>query len=266
MQLYCKNNRPMKNKKHIALGLLLVAGVWTGCKKDEDPDATRPQINSATANGEASALTVTAGSTLQFSINAYDDRELKQVKIDIHDSFDGHEHRNTPFSSQTIYTVSGTSASISPTVNIPSTAASGPYHIEIYCIDASGNEALNYEIELEITQVGQPVLNVSSPDLSGELDHVPGDTIFITGNITDDIDLEEVWIKLENEDTGAELYNETFDLSASTVTTWNFTELATQNKYIIIPAGAALGHHGLVIRAKDSDGNVLFVETHVHVD
>ena len=244
---------------------LTLAVLVASCKK-EDPDTEKPVINSLTVNGNTSSVTLSAGSTLSFSISASDNIDLKQIKIDIHDAFDGHSHSpNVPFSSQTIYNVSGKSATITPSIQVPAIAASGPYDILVYAIDASGNEAVIREVELIITQAGQAVIDITSPSLALDWDYAIGDTIFITGTITDDIDLSDIDISLENEDTGALIYDEEFPQVGTTDTTWDFNELNLQSKWIIIPATASLGHHGLVIMVTDSDANVTRIEVHVHV-
>lgn len=252
-------------KKNV-LYLLVLATMISSCRK-EDPDTERPTINSVSINGSTSSVTVSAGSSLNFSIALSDNIALKQLKIDIHDNFDGHGHSpNIPFSTQRIYDLSGTSVTSTPSILIPSTAASGPYDIIISLIDASGNEAIQREIELTITQNGQAVIDITSPSLATEWEYSPGDTIFISGTISDDIDIEDIDISLENETTGAVLYDEEFEQTGVADVLWNFNELNLQSKWIIIPSGASLGHHGLVIKVTDNDANVTRIEIHVHVE
>lgn len=244
---------------------LLVSVALFSCKK-EDPDTQKPVISSVSVNGLSTAsLSVSAGSSLSFEIGLSDNIELKQVKIDIHDAFDGHHHAmNIPFSSQTIYNISGTSLNFTTVINVPSDAAAGPYHIEIYCIDGSGNEAISVERELSITQSGQAVINVTSPDLSAEVDVIPGDTIHLAGTVTDDIDIATIDIHLENEDLGSIVFDQAFTLSGSSDTLWNFSEVENQGYFIILPAGIT-GHHHLRIAVTNSDNNMTVVEQHVHV-
>lgn len=247
--------------------IFLFASVFAiqSCKK-EDPDTIRPVIESVSINGSTGAVSVTAGSSLSFSIVLSDNIELKQVKIDIHDAFDGHSHSpNVPFSSSNIYTVSGTQFTATPTVSIPADAASGPYDVVIYCIDASGNEALFVEREISITQSGQPVFNISFPDLSTELNYAPGDTIHFSGMVTDDTDLTEIHILLVNEDTETDVYNQEFVLSGVADQLWDFAELVNQSLEVIVPNSGA-GHYHLRIAATDSDNNMTVIEQHVHAN
>jgi uncharacterized membrane protein len=245
--------------------LALVPGIFLlSCKKDSD--TTKPVINSMTINGiSGSDHTIAAGSTLNFVINVSDDIALKQLKIDIHDNFDGHAH-NVAFSTQQIYSVTGTSNAFNASILVPSNASAGPYDVIVYLIDESGNEANFLEVGLEITQAGQPVVTINSPDISLPLVYNPGDTIAIDGWITDDVDLDEIHLILERESDGLEIYNEEFLQSGATDLMWNFSELVTQNKYIIIPSGAALGDYGLVIRATDIETNVTFIELEIEVN
>ncbi|MFN3343780.1 MAG: DUF4625 domain-containing protein [Flavobacteriales bacterium] len=252
--------------KRSAYFLFAASILFAACKK-EDPDTIKPTIGTVRINGVTGEVTASAGSTLSFSINVNDNKALKQVKIDIHDAFDGHGHTpNVPWSSQTIYNVDGASKNITPTLTIPSNAASGPYHVIIYCIDAEGNEAQFVEIELTITQNGQPVFNISAPDMTAEIDLAPGDTLHITGLVEDDVDLTEIHIMVENEDTEVVVYDEEFTLPGATDTQFNFSQLATQNKYIIIPSSGGHAHYHITIKAVDNDENHTIIEQHIHAD
>ncbi len=244
--------------------IILVMGVW-GCKK-EKPDTEKPVIAMVKINNQGSGqINVAAGSIMQIYVSITDNKNLKQFKIDIHDAFDGHGHRaNAPFSVQNIYTISGTSFSDTKNINIPANAASGPYHLTVYAIDESGNEASFYELDFNITQTGQPVINISSPDINNDIEVSPTDTIHISGNITDDIDLEEIHIELVKSVTA--IYDETFDLSAGTIVNWDFNELIIQNKQIIIPANATAGHYDLIIKVKDNDANLSVLTLHIDIN
>lgn len=249
--------------KHSLLALLIGSVFFFGCKK-EDPDITKPYIGYLSINGVTDEVSVSAGSTLSFVIGVNDDRELKQVKIDIHDAFDNHGHSpNVPWSSQTIYNVTGKTASLSPSLTVAANAASGPYDVIINCIDASGNEANFFFRRIIITQNGQPVYNISAPDMTAEIDLAPGDTLHITGLVEDDVDLTEIHIMVENEDTEAMVYDEEFVLAGASDTQFNFSELATQLKYIVI---SAAGHYHIKIKAVDSDENHTIIEQHIHAD
>ena len=260
----------MKYSRSLLLLLAVVSLAFFGCKK-EDPDTEKPVITSATVNGVDHDIEVNAGATAAFQLTITDNKNLKQWKLDMHDDFDSHSHGktlvNTPFSTINIYEISGTSVTSNQTITIAADAASGPYHAVLTALDAEGNESNFVELEINVVQTGQPVITVTNPDLSAENHLHHGDTIHMAGTITDDVDLEEILISLEeggahaHGKTGeAPLYEQEWDLTGSSDTSWDFSTLVSEGKEIIIPAGAETGTYELVIVAKDSDGNYTIVE------
>jgi len=251
-------------QKAIFVLFLTTITVLNSCKKDRE-DTIAPSVFLVRVNGAAEQTSVGAGTTITFYAEIKDNTNLKQFKVDIHNAFDGHGHRNTPFSTQLIYNISGTAVYETKSIDISSTASAGPYHIVVTAVDEAGLESNIYQYDLTITQSGQPVITVTSPNMSSVIAVNANDTIAMTGTITDNIDMDSVMIYLENESSGTKLYDETFALAGTADTLWNFTELATQLKYIIIPGASATGAYGLVLKAFDNDGNVTLVEADVTV-
>ncbi len=107
-------------------------------------------------------------------------------------------------------------------------------------------------------------MNITAPDLGIELDYAPGDTLHISGTIDEDNDLTEIHITLENETTSLLVYDEEFALPGTSDVQWDFSQLATLSKWIILPTGT--GHYHLKIKAVDNDANNTVIEQHVHVD
>ncbi len=252
-------------KLRFIFAVLTAVSLTYGCKK-KDPDSIKPVIESVLINGTASTVTASAGSTLSVTLQVSDNENLKQFKIDIHDAFDGHTHRNQPFSTQQIYSISGKSVTVTKTISLPHDAASGPYDVLITALDESGNESDIVLRHLVITQTGQPVIHITAPNVTEELDYRPGDILTLQGTITDDVDLEEIHIKLVSESGSAVVYDEDFDLSGTADLSWDFAELVTQSKEILIPHSTVPGHYALIIRAKDNEGNLTLVSYHVHID
>ncbi|MDR1644983.1 MAG: DUF4625 domain-containing protein [Tannerellaceae bacterium] len=112
---------------------------------DKDGDTVKPVIN-LIEPAEGDVLVI--GEDVHFEMELSDNEMLKEYKVGIHHNFDGHSHSATradlePFLFEKVWDVSGkknTSVHHHEIV-IPTTAAPGDYHLEVYCTDAAGNEA-----------------------------------------------------------------------------------------------------------------------------
>ena len=137
------------------------------------------------------------------------------------------------------------------TIPVPDSIVAGPYVATLNVIDKKGNESSTSSINVLMFSAGnQPVVNITSPDLSQNFQIPKGDTLNLQGLVFDDLDLEFIFILLEAE---TNLYDEEFDLTDTVQTAWNFNELSLQDKRIIIPTNADNGDHELVIIAVDND-------------
>ncbi len=259
--------------------LLAVTGttiLMSSCKKDVD--ITPPTISSFTLNEVNEDITVNAGEEMHVDVIFNDDTELREYKIDIHDSFDGHGHGKTSavsrFSFLQTYAINGKQSTEHKDIDIPADAAAGPYHVVLRVLDAAGNEGEFAELDFLILHPDQPVVTVTAPDFTGTEVHAPkGSTFTLSGTVTDNVDIQEIKIAIKPEDddhgsgklAGGELYEAEFDLPGSTDTSWDMTEIATQGKDIIIPATAATGHYYLYISVKDAEGHMTVWKGKLHV-
>ncbi|MCS6904570.1 MAG: DUF4625 domain-containing protein [Bacteroidia bacterium] len=199
----------MKKLELIIVSLSLLLAIWS-CKKDEDKpkpvvDNTRPIISNVTTGKADNTFQV--GQTIQLRARLSDDTELGQYKVEIHENFDGHSHgktsSTTPFEYKKIVNISGKAHDLVQDIKIPENAASGPYHLLIYCLDKQGNEAEFVLIDLNITNSSQPVINITrinGKDASKEvhLHEIGSDTVSLQpeGDITDSDGLAKVKIKV----------------------------------------------------------------------
>ncbi len=234
--------------------------IFTGCKEEEDMDITAPEIKSAAINEEDHDIEVMAGTEMHIDAHVTDNEELGELKIDIHDSFDGHTHKSTKWSNVMTVPLSGKEQHVHEHMDVPQSATAGPYHAIMRLIDAEGNEGEFVEVDFMITNISQPEINVTDPDFGSEVHATKGSTLSIMGTITDDTDLEEIVIHLEEEHDDHNhkstlhepIYEEDFDLTGSADTSWDFQ--ADGNVNIAIPANAEEGHYMLMIRAVDNVG------------
>lgn len=144
------------------LPLLLLVVLVSACKKDDDDDTpadrAKPVIAVATpANGS----TVAAGENLRLSLVVTDDRELGELKIEIHDVFDGHGHgkNSAVFSYTKTIALSGQNQTVTENILVPADALAGPYHLIINATDRAGSLADFVEIDFSVSSPSQPVID-----------------------------------------------------------------------------------------------------------
>jgi len=168
------------------------------CKKD-DPDTTKPIISAILepVNND----TLFTGSEMHIVTTVSDNEELSQLKIDIHSAADGHTHGKVDGAAYweviRIVELSGKSVSIDEHIDIPTTAASGPYDVIITAVDESGNQSLVTEVEIYIRNSGDliaPSIVMSSPIAGASI--TAGNDFQVIAELTDNIGLEKAEIKV----------------------------------------------------------------------
>lgn len=155
--------------------MILTVGCSKECEECPKPaataDTTRPVI---TLNSPASGTTHTGGNMINANIKVEDDRELSQVKISIHDNFDGHNHGKladavTPFEFDTIITTSAREITINFDLALPANVAAGQYHFIVEAIDKAGNQANFVEADLNMANPEDneaPIVAMVVPDFN----------------------------------------------------------------------------------------------------
>jgi hypothetical protein len=271
------------------IAALLVLTIACDKKEEQKPkDTTRPTINSSTHLHGLMNGRITAGSKLEVHYKVQDDVELRELKIDIHNNFDGHSHGRlsggAAFEWDTIIRLGGTSREQEIDVMIPATALAGPYHVGLFVTDASGNQGDSKYLDFEITSPSQPSIMLNGLlAYPQENDMEPGDTLVLNGTASDNEALEEIEIKIEEEEHeggrisgsigGTPLYKREFKPSthASLFTNgnkeFNFSNIAVADR-ARMPANIPSGQHKdfeLLVKAKDTDGNVRLVKYKLHV-
>lgn len=267
-------------KKISILSLAVFGLVFTACDGDDDnntaQDLVAPQIQSATINSKSADIEAPAGNDIHVDAHLTDNEWLGQLKVDIHDQFDGHAHgkRNEiDWAEVRTIDLSGKEEHIHEDITVPGDAKAGPYHAIFRVIDREGNEGQLVELDFTVTNGTQPVINITAPDFNDHVDVTKGATLDIMGTITDDTDLDEIVVVLEEEHddhmhgkTNNEeppIYEEDFDLTGSSDTSWDFQ--TDGGVSITIPTDAEAGDYKLEVIATDSDGNVSIFEGEVHI-
>lgn len=251
--------------------------IFSSCDDDAPVvvDTTAPEI----ANVEVSEETEPGG-TLVLAFSLADDIALGEVRIDIHDDFDGHEHGRIsqtakPFTYQVILDEMAGEKTyrVEEQIPIPADAATGPYHLQVRFFDAAGNEGEFYVGSFEISsETASPAIVISNFGESEELEANENGILLLEGSVTAKTEggLEEVHILVvhEDEDHGhARVQNEEEPLYDQE---WELKGAMEFNLAEIDPAidlsAAAAGHYELIILAKDVQGNVKIITREIHVD
>ncbi len=151
----------MKNsfKRAAFIAASIASVLFVACDKEE-ADVTKPTIN-LISPAEDAILAAGNESGVHFEMELEDNVALGSYKIEIHNSFDGHEHASASKADAddstesdeeetvdfTFYkTYDDISGQRNATVHhhdivIPANATYGSYHMMIYCTDSSGNES-----------------------------------------------------------------------------------------------------------------------------
>jgi len=176
--------------KKILILSSLAGLMLTACK---GRDKSKPEL---ILTSPADSLEVLAGGTLDVTAQVSDDKELAQVKVDIHNAYDGHGHVKiayAPFSAIRVENLAGTEDQKTISIAIPDTAGAGPYHCLVQAVDAAGNLS---EFQLRTFIIRNPddetapVLNVTAP--SDGFTTALGSTFTVSGDASDDLALQKL--------------------------------------------------------------------------
>lgn len=169
------NMKPMFQAVLLMGLMMLTVGCSKECEECPKPaaaaDTTKPVI---TLNSPASGSTQTGGTLLNVNLKVEDDRELSQVKIEIHDNFDGHGHGRlsdavTPFEFDTIISTNAREITVNFDLALPANVAAGQYHFIVEAIDKAGNQANFVEADLIMVNPEDneaPIIAMVVPDFT----------------------------------------------------------------------------------------------------
>ncbi len=250
-----------------------MALIFASCSDDDEQqqDTTAPQILEAAMNGDDHDLEFAAGDAVTLTASVSDNEALSQLKIDIHDVFDGHDHNKKGgdhWELTEIVNLSGASANVTHNLQVPDPVIAGPYHVILRLLDASGNESEFMEMDFLLTNGEEPQISITAPDFGTEVHAPKGQQLSLVGMITDDVDLDEIIITIEEEHdhdhkmaSGDDyLFSYDEDLNGSSDTSFDLSTVT-----IMIPADAETGHYKFKIMAKDNEGNYGVFEEEIHV-
>ncbi len=271
----------MKKSLKFLSFFLAVSAFFSSCDDDasEVVDVTAPSISDVQY-----PETVEPGTALVIRFKLQDETALGQVRIDIHDDFDGHEHENArikanPFEySNVLETMRGEREfTVEETINIPADAATGPYHLQIRYFDAAGNEGESYVGEFEVTsESSSPLITITNFGADEELELTVNEdgtkVLYLEGSIESRTagGLEEVHITVQHEEEGGHSHGRILHDEPLYDREWDLAGAASFNLQDISPVidltAAEAGHYELSITARDVEGNTKVVTREIHVD
>ena len=135
-------------KSFFLLAISLVTGYLFSACSDDDADTTKPEIQlHEPENGDSLLI----GANVHFEADFSDNETLGSYLVEIHNNFDGHDHKTSAtradgeaFSFKKSYDLGGLRNSHvhHHDIVIPDNATPGAYHLVVYCTDAAGNQSL----------------------------------------------------------------------------------------------------------------------------
>lgn len=277
--------------KNFSILILLFIVVLASCNKDDDAspqDTTKPTIdrNTTHLHGVIGGK-INAGNKLEIHYKVSDNTGLKELKIDVHNNFDGHSHGRlsaTPYEWDTIIRLSGTVREDEIETWIPTTALAGPYDVGLFVTDEAGNQGNSFYLTFNLSNGSEPVISITSPANFGigEIDMRPLDTLRLDGTATDPDQIEKVKIELEEEgdhkrisglNGGEPYYEREFKISThpalfTNANTFQFANISSPGDLIKLPTVAAgkSKHFHVKIIVTDKLGNVSMREGELHVE
>ncbi len=275
-------------KTFLKLWIAIFALLFASACDDEETDLMRPEIEVASPAEDAEFA---VGTAIPFQATFSDDQGMSGFSIEVHDNFDGHDHKRTKnlvrwdWSGNFEATGATFNANMGSEIAIPENAAAGPYHFIVSAIDASGNattfqDGSSVEVEVYVTNATQPAISINMEPGEDELEGEPGEAITLTGTITDptgnESGIEELIITLGEEHDHDHDHKSTLDEEDEIVVEMEFetpvmeinlADHAEALAALVVPADAEEGDHKLLtIVAKDVQGNLTVkkIEVHVH--
>ncbi len=234
--------------------LLAGSGLVYSCRPDAD--TTAPEIKSVTVDGmESDSHTILAGEIMQVVLDLHDNENLKQVKVNVHAADDGHTHGSGSgavgqpnvgsWSYSKIIDIAGQHATADLNLTVPLDIA-GEWHLEVMAIDASGNEAVEKVVNLQVINAELPVISVVTTPASADnpiLLPISNPTFTLNAYVMDASGIDSLFLQATTE-AGELVFSQALDAG-------DLTEFYSGNVDITFPA---VGLYDVEVRALDVNG------------
>lgn len=243
----------------------LVLGLYlSACSEKEETDTAKPEVKHLEIAGkdlavhddhghdhEHESIELNADSSYEIHYELEDNIALGEIRMDIHDDFDGHKHGKKgsidPFSWERIIKLDGQkTADGKIMLDIPADVLAGPYHFDAILLDQAGNQSDQVigDLFIKTPDMAQIMLKSTVAPIS----ITRGTSADLNIELTDDTGLAELEVVIYQEGN-----TPVFDYDKT------FTPM-TLNDVLNIPvnlsSGISAGEYELKIKVIDSDGNI----------
>lgn len=151
-----------------------------------------------------------SGQSIPFNCTFFDNENLSQYKIVIHNAFDGHTHEKylAPIWEHILVeNITGTEFPVSYAIPIPDSAASGWYHFIVSAVDLAGNQS---DIDFRTffiqnaADTSAPLVSFSTPT-AGDVFSL-GNNIYVNANVSDNERVFVVNTRIRKTDESSSIY------------------------------------------------------------
>jgi len=267
----------MNAKIKIIAVILAAASIvfFNACKKDKDEETvTKPKITLSELGLNNSKIGY-IGSDLHIEADIIAEEKINTVIVEIHPEGSANWEFDTTYTE-----FSGLkNATFHKHIDIPLIALAGDYHFHFSVTDMIGNKSL-VESEFEIKQPADsvhPVISISTAPTTNQI-FTNGQTISITGSVSDNIALGGMYIGLVRADQGLTdeqvndgntitlLHNHNFP----NPTLYNFTAsiivgAAMDNNITPKPITWTPGNYYILVKCKDAFGGNWTFSSHYNI-
>lgn len=219
MDLHKKTSDAIRITYLLLLNLIIPGAIFLGCNQKEDDiniqqtiDVTKPVTTIEIPEKNA---TFKVGHALPITLKFTDNIALSEALILFHFD-DGHVHKVSPWDTSFKITLSSKQQIVTREIPIPLNIASGPYFLEVQCLDKSGNIADLKVAEIELLADGQPTISettINSIPVYNEYNISFNDKAEITFNLKEKLQsasLDSVFILMYEADESTDKTSHSF--------------------------------------------------------
>lgn len=247
----------MNSQLKIILAGLILGVFFVSCaeKSNESPkDVTSPWISGFLGTvgnpNDTLQFPVLSGDTIPYYFKVSDDRELGEYTLKV--EYKGLQKVNAIAWEKSEHAfISGMEQVIQGEWISPVDIYTGFYDLVLYVTDKAGNTTragFFMQFQNSLDPVVYPSINVTAPSITSIDTFEIGQKIPLKANFTDNIELEKIWLTINNSFANEELAKMEYNLSG--VTSYNLDTTYT------VPAGTIPGSYYIDFKAADDKHNV----------
>ncbi|MGQ9847630.1 MAG: DUF4625 domain-containing protein, partial [Bacteroidales bacterium] len=175
------------------IAIALTAGLFfNSCKKEKEKEVPKPVI-SALELGNGNSHIAYIGADLHIQAEIVAEGKINKIRVEIHKA----QGSGNEIMAEYTEFAGLKNTTFHKHVDIPNTTVAGPYHFHMTVTDMEGNSTTVEEgiTILELVDTVPPQINITSAPENGKT-FANGDTITISGHVTDNISLAGLFVGL----------------------------------------------------------------------